>query len=206
MGLLLWLVVALQAGILSLDFEAPQGARTLVAVPPLLLLAAWPLGAAWTLAATSRGPGRAHEKGRRSPPGSPRSWPLVLLARAGLYNFQTYFVRQANDFAVWNAFSTPETLVAREANALGKGYSYYLANFFRDHPTIKFLAPWLTDYQIVSSDMIFPLYQAGDRPVAIFLDAQKTVAFTAGRRYYATALPGASGRPSVARWRCTRSC
>jgi 4-amino-4-deoxy-L-arabinose transferase-like glycosyltransferase/streptogramin lyase len=186
LGLLLWLAVVLQAGILSLEFEAPQSSRALVAAPPVLLLAAWPLGVAWTLVANFVASWTRTGAGRRAAAALTAALICLLLARAGIYNFQTYFGRQANDFAVWNAFSTPETLVAREANALGKGYSYYLANFFGGHPTIRFLAPWLTNYQTVSSDMIFPLYQAGDRPVAIFLDAQKSVAFNAGRRYYAS--------------------
>lgn len=183
-AVLLWLAVGLQGGILSLDFEAPQALRTLPVVPAVCLLAAWPLADTWEAA---RGFARSwawSARGRLVAGTVVCVFLGLLLFRIGYYNYETYFVRQANDFAVWNAYSTPETLAARRAVALGSGYAYYIADYFRDHPTLRFLVPWLKDYQVVSSDLIFPLRRTGDKPVAIFLDAQKSTAFNAGRRYY----------------------
>jgi DNA-binding beta-propeller fold protein YncE len=185
-SLLLWLAVGLQGGILSLDFEAPQAVRTLPVVPVVCLLAAWPLARTWEEMRAFARSWASTVKGRRAAGMAVCVLLTLGLFRIGYYNYHTYFVRQANDFAVWNAYSTPETLVARRANALGDGYSYYIADFIGGHPTMRFLAPWLQDYKSVSSDMVFPLYQSGDRPVAVFLDAQKSVAFNAGRRYYAS--------------------
>src|SRR5262249_57989021 len=41
--LLLWLATTMLSGILSLDFEAPQAARSVGALAPLMLIAALPL-------------------------------------------------------------------------------------------------------------------------------------------------------------------
>ena len=185
-SLLIWLFFALLGGILSLDFEAPQGARTMNAVPVVCLLAALPLAYVWEETRDFARSWALSPRGLRMAGAAVCVLVTVVLLRAAYANGYTYFVRQANDFAVWSAYSTAETIAARRANDLGSGYTFYLANFFTDHPTLRFLTPWLKGYQIVTSDMIFPLYKTGDRPVAIFLDAQKTAAFNAGRRYYPT--------------------
>ena len=93
---------------------------------------------------------------------------VLGLAFSAWFNGYTYFVRQANDAAVWAAYSTPETLVARRANELGSGYAYYIANFYRDTPTLRFLAPWLT------------LTPDGAGPVSGELDGAPTLLQVAG--------------------------
>jgi 4-amino-4-deoxy-L-arabinose transferase-like glycosyltransferase/streptogramin lyase len=183
-SLILWLIVTLLAGILSLDFEAPQGARTLVAVPVVCLLAAWPVGQSWGLLSEFAISWTRSPRGRRIAYGVAAAILTLVLGRIGLDNYQTYFSRQAKDFAVWNAFSAAETIVAKEANALGSGYDYYLADFFSGQPTIRFLAPWLKQYQLVPSGVFFPLRLSGERPAAIFLDAQKAGSYQAAKRYY----------------------
>ncbi len=187
-SLLLWLVICMLGGILSLDFEAPQAVRTIIAVPVLCVIAAKPAAMVWEAVRGFSLSWARSAQGRQAATVVACLVPLVIFVRAGSANFNTYFVRQANDFAVWSAYSTPETITARRANELGSGYSYYIANFIAGTPTMRFLSPWLKTYQVVASDMIFPLYRAGDKPVAIFLDAQKTTAFSAAKRYY----PGAS--------------
>lgn len=46
----IWLAIGLMGGIFSLDWEAPQGARTVVAMPAVAMLAAVPLGLVWEAA------------------------------------------------------------------------------------------------------------------------------------------------------------
>ncbi len=63
----------------------------------------------------------------------------LLLLGIGATNVQTYFVRQAGDFSVWNAYSTPETLAARQLANLSENEVAYVTAFFHNHPTLKFL-------------------------------------------------------------------
>lgn len=134
--LILWLGLLLFPAILSLDFEAPQSYRGIGVVPVTALLAAIPVAYGW---------------------GALRHWfgvmstrvPAMLVACGligiGYANAHLYWFRQIWDSASWPAFSTQETLIAREANRLGESYSFFLDPIFLNTPTIKFLAPWLTD-------------------------------------------------------------
>ena len=55
-------------------------------------------------------------------------------------NAVIYFGHQANDYAVWRAFSTAETLVGKKISELGPDPVYYLSPFFTNHPSIRFHA------------------------------------------------------------------
>ena len=120
--LLLWLAFTLLGGILSLDFESPQSHRANGALTAAYLLAVVPLAVllrAWRLSG-----GRYYPRAVLAP--------LALaLALVGYANYQTYFVAQANDFAVWNAFSTPETIAARLLKELDPAHRCLRDRLFR---------------------------------------------------------------------------
>jgi streptogramin lyase/4-amino-4-deoxy-L-arabinose transferase-like glycosyltransferase len=181
--LLVWLVTGLAGGVFSLDFEAPQALRTLIGVPAIAVLVAL-------------GPAQAWQAGREWLSGfERRTWRRLALASAGVAaalpfaaiaqaQADTYFNRQARDFSSWVAFSTPETLVAREAVRLGPGYRYYLPDVFVGHPTIRYLAPWLQAAKVVQDETILPVDDSQGPPVAILLDYGKQSIFEEAQHLY----------------------
>lgn len=189
--LLLWMLFGLMGGALSLDFEAPQSLRANAALPVAYILAALPLATlsrAWMLAA-----GRYYPHALRAPA------LLLAIAVIGL-NAYTYFVRQANDFAVWNAYSTPETLTARLLADLDPDTDAYVTSFFRGHPTIKFVARNARPYQELNTLDQFPLDFAPDRSALLILNADSRGLYDEARRLYPQAqfeesLPPVKGPP-----------
>ncbi|MDH3675871.1 MAG: glycosyltransferase family 39 protein, partial [Anaerolineae bacterium] len=123
---------ALIGGVFSVDFEAPQALRSIAVIPAVIYFCGLTLIALGREAETALQP-------------LPRRWLVVPVALVAgyilIFNAYTYFVRQANDFASWNAFSAPETLTGRKMAELGPGYIYFLSPFLANHPTIEFLAP-----------------------------------------------------------------
>jgi hypothetical protein len=107
--LLLWIPITLAGGILSSASEAPQGYRTLGALPAVALLA----GDALALIA-----GAMRGALLRVRPRVAQGFVFVTLACVliwcGWLNVDIYFGRQARDPQVWAAFAPAETAVARE--------------------------------------------------------------------------------------------
>ncbi len=168
-------VVLLLGGILSVDFEAPQALRAIGTLLAACFFACLTLERLWV--------------GCRRSFGSRARLPALaiivpLLAYSGWANSYTYFYRQARDFAVWNAFATPETLIARTMKALGHEYDFYVSAFSYQHPTLRFIAPDVTAYRRwdISDDL--PFRESGEKPLCIFLDSQKRSDFLEAQRYY----------------------
>lgn len=171
-------VVLLLGGILSVDFEAPQALRAIGTLLAACFFACLTLERLWV--------GCRKAFGSRA--GLPTLAVIVpLLAYSGWANFHTYFYRQARDFAVWNAFSTPETLTARTMKALGREYDFYVSSFFYKHPTLRFIAPDVTAYKRWDVSGGLPFREPGEKPLFIFLDSQKRSDFLEAQRYYPNA-------------------
>ena len=171
----IWLACGLLGGILSLDFEAPQSLRAIAALPAAYLMAVVPLailGEEWRT-----GGGRYFAGFYR--------WPLgLLLAATAANNFHTYFVRQADDFAVWNAFSTPETIAARLLGELDGGAEGHVISLYHAHPTIRFLARDAPAYARVETDDRLPLPIPAGRDAALILDTERHSLFEEAQRLY----------------------
>ncbi len=174
----LWLAAALLGGILSLDFEAPQSLRAVGSLPAAYLLAAAPLALLPRL--WLEGAGRW----------APR-WAAVpvaaLLLPVLLVNAHTYFVRQANDFASWNAFSTPETIAAGLLNAMPPDTEPWVISFYHGHPTINFLAQDAPEIRQLETTDRLPLPMDAARPVELIMDAERRSLFLEARRLYPNA-------------------
>ncbi len=168
-------VVLLLGGILSVDFEAPQALRAIGTLVAACFFVCLILERLWA--------------GCRKAFGSRAGLPALvvaapLLVYSGWANFHTYFYRQARDFAVWNAFSTPETLTARTMKALGNEYDFYVSAFFYEHPTLRFIAPEVFAYKRWGVSGGLPFREPGEKPLCILLDSQKRSDFLEAQRYY----------------------
>jgi DNA-binding beta-propeller fold protein YncE/4-amino-4-deoxy-L-arabinose transferase-like glycosyltransferase len=171
----LWLLIALLGGILSLDFEAPQSLRAIGSQPAALLLAVAPL---YLLMRTWQSEG-----GRYRPNWvyAPVALLLLPLASSNLY---TYFVRQANDFAVWNAFSTPETITANILNRLDENTTAYVISYFEGHPTLNFVARGVKPYRRLETTDHLPLDWPPGQGVEIITNADSRNLFNEAQRFY----------------------
>jgi hypothetical protein len=172
-----WLAIGLLGGILSLDFEAPQSLRTIGALPAALLCAALPvslLAREWRSGA-----------GRYFPNGGLWLLGAVLLLPAGALNLHTYFVRQAGDFASWNAHSTPETIAARILREADPGLQKYVISLFDGHPTVRFLAGGV-EYHRVETNAMLPLLGEMPEGMLLVVDAERQALYEEARRIYTT--------------------
>ena len=120
----LWLCVMMLSGIMSLDWEAPQMARTVVAIPAIYAIASIPLAKVW--GAWDGVAAAVHDAKKR------RAAQAVIgasvLAAAGLLlylNVDRYFNLQANSKEVYYSYSTIETVVARRVAELGPTANRY---------------------------------------------------------------------------------
>lgn len=159
--LLLWLVLLLLPGVLSLDFEAPQSYRSIGVIPVTSLLAALPIAYAWNIV--------WRWLGSISVRVLDLAVTCVLLV-AGYSNFDVYWFRQIWDNASWAEFSTQATLIAREANRLGPTYSVYMDPVFVGQPTISFVAPQLTNQLPFDPSTVLP-FRIADNAVVFGSDA-----------------------------------
>ena len=176
--LLLWLVIALMGGVLSLDFEAPQSLRSIAVLPAVYILATLPLfvlSEEWTT-----GGGRYY-------PATATGMIALLLLPSAFYNVDTYFRRQARDFASWNAFSTPETLTARILNELGADDSAYVISLYDQHPTVRFLAQGAGAYRRLETTASLPVVDASGGDLVLIMDAERRDLYEEALRTY----PGA---------------
>lgn len=177
--LLCWMVIMLLGGILSLDFEAPQSLRAIGTLPVAYLLAVVPIDALWHAWRQTRFGGRF-----------PRLfvWPLLaLLVYVGVLNVNKYFVRQANDFAVWNAHSTPETIAANFLRSEGDEADFYIISFLHNHPTLRFVARGYENYHRLETTDRFPLRVAPERDVVLIMNAESRSLYEDARRFYPNA-------------------
>ncbi|MFN2200500.1 MAG: glycosyltransferase family 39 protein [Caldilineaceae bacterium] len=177
--LLAWLALGLMGGVLSLDFEAPQSLRSITALPAALVLAVVPLSMLNTEWVSSGG---------RYVPNAAPTIMAILLLPAALYNLNTYFVRQAHDFASWNAFSTPETLTASILNSLGPNTQAHVISLYDNHPTVRFLAHNAGPTETLATTASLPIVDSSDRDLVLILDAERRDLFEEAIRTYPNAI------------------
>ncbi|MBX3015304.1 MAG: hypothetical protein KF832_27540 [Caldilineaceae bacterium] len=187
--LLIWLGVMLLGGVLSLGFEAPQSLRSIGTLPVAYLLALVPLYAlqqAW------------HKSGGTAYPQYFVVPLCALLLWSGYDNIYTYFYRQANDFASWNAFSTPETIAAEILAGLDDQTEAYVISYFQGHPTLNFLVRTGRPYRRIETTDHLPLAWPEGKNVVLILNADSRSIFDEAKRYYPAARFEEIGPPSGA--------
>jgi 4-amino-4-deoxy-L-arabinose transferase-like glycosyltransferase len=193
----IWLCIGLLGGIMSLDWEAPQGARSVVAMPAVAMLAALPLGLAWKaakdalkrknlVATTSVVPEAAKaattedvvvrtsvipEAAKTATTSG--SWTAALgvvlvLACVGRFNFNRYFNEQMKSVEVFYAHSARETTTARYVNALGPGYWIYLQTL--NAPIVRLIADRQEDFRFFMPIDHLPLKEHVDRDIVYLFE------------------------------------
>ncbi|MEM7127722.1 MAG: PA14 domain-containing protein [Chloroflexota bacterium] len=173
--LVLWLILALLGGILSLDFEAPQSLRSIVSLPVAYLLAAVPVYLVW----------RAWD--RSVTPYFPRTFgwlALVLLIPIGWSNYHTYFVRQMTNFATWNAYSTPETITAETLNQLDDQTEAYVISYFHGHPVMGYVARDAKPFKRLETTDHLPMPWPQEGNVLMIMNAESRSLFDEAKRFY----------------------
>ena len=167
---------ALLGGILSVDFEAPQSLRSIAAFPALIYF----IGLALAIL------GREAEDSLKPP--SNKIWLVgsvgILASFMIFYNAYTYFVRQANDFASWVSFSTPETISARRMAELGTDYMHFVSPFLINHPVLRYLAPDIDDQRPLIPSISLPIREQPERPVALLIHTEDAEIYEQAQRLY----------------------
>ncbi len=168
MGLLAaWFVAMIAAGILSLDFEAPQGARSSGLPAVIALIAAIPLERASRAVVPRRGRLSEIAGGGLA---------LGLLAAALVLNWWTYFHRQRWDGSAWAAYSTPETKIAEVVKAEGEGADVYVPPAFVGGPTETFVVGHPITPLPLSGASELPLVNAGRNAIVFLLGSERAAA------------------------------
>ena len=189
--LLGWFVIMLLPGVLSLEFEAPQALRSIGAIPAAVLLATLGLER-FTV------PFRPLFNSAQSSVFAVAGVALVVALNAG-----TYFGAQANSFAVWNGFSTAESMVGRRlAEADPQGEQALVSVFYRGHPAVRFYSS--ASPETLNAIEHLPLRQ--NVTTTLFMEPQEEATYQLVQRYYPQAeCTGARRRPQepVVLYTCT---
>lgn len=205
----LWFFGLLAGGVFSLSFEAPQSLRAIGTLPVVYILGMVPLSFLWQnwRAAGGAGPGGGEESSqrerwsrvlRRGRParsavlglvswrGGPALFVAVLAAAAALYNYRAYFVRQMNDFAVWNAYSTGETIaaeiVAKQVDR--KDSELFLTSHFFGHPAVRFVGSQEPYFRKVAYTDTLPMPLPPDRDAVFLMDPNRRNFYEQARSFY----------------------
>ena len=175
-----WGAASLAGGIFTIPYEAPQAMRTLGTTPVLALLVA--LGLVLALDRAAAYMPRFGVRAAFAVGG-------VVVAIVALVNVSTFFGPQMRDPAVWQSFSTRETLPARAALAAPSAYEAILAS--------QAIAPSLEQQLMVPTiqntirtfDVTTDLPYRGTGPGLIVLEAEHDTGLAdAVSRYYPDAL------------------
>jgi 4-amino-4-deoxy-L-arabinose transferase-like glycosyltransferase/sugar lactone lactonase YvrE len=180
--LLLWFGAMISAGILSLDFEAPQGARSFGLTAVVSLMAAVPLARAARAVAGERA-GRFRAL-------AAACLVVALLGVATHSSWTTYFDRQSWDPAVWAAFSTPETKIGEVIRAEGADADVYVPPVLLGGPTESLILGHPIEANPFERGRDLPLEPRGRRAIVFFQGNEQETA-TLLRLYY----PGVTLEP-----------
>lgn len=184
--LLVWMAVIIQGGIWSLEFEAPQGYRTVGLTPAVAMLAAVPLALLWSLAADCRDAaiagGAVHRIAGYVMAAVALAVTLFILTQTAWTNFDMYFNKQLRRSDAWASYSTDATFVGREVARLGNEYVINCSPFLAGLPTITFLAPHVHEPRRFEAARDLPVTDT--RPAAFLLSYVERPVFELLKTYY----------------------
>ncbi|MYC07469.1 MAG: hypothetical protein F4X57_09915 [Chloroflexi bacterium] len=171
-----WILVMIMPGVLTIPWEAPQSLRSITVIPAVIALIAIAIGFLWNVGRSIQLPlarvGTACVV-------------AVLLAAIAYTNINAYFGQQANDPDVYSAYSTDETLMARDlAEQATRGYSPMVSRQFR-HSLVASLFGFRFPRQTIGAPANIPLNSdAVWRGAAIYLEPRESGFYDTLKAYY----------------------
>ncbi|MBL7182819.1 MAG: glycosyltransferase family 39 protein [Anaerolineae bacterium] len=168
--LLAWFFLTLLTGFLSI--EAPHAHRTLGAAPAAILFA--------SLFLSRLGGGLAPVLGKRA-----FHLALAVLVLVVAYSgYDQYFNRMPTEQAVWGAFSSDATVVARHVSALSADHYLYVSYPYSGSPAVGFMTYGQPPCQLFDLVASLPATRARDGKVAYVLGSGYEGLLPVLRRYY----------------------
>ena len=179
LSLPVWIVVMIMPGVLTIPWEAPQSLRAITVIPAVIALIAVAIGFIWD---------KARAFGYPVLRVGAAACIAGLLVVIGYANINAYFGVQANNPEVYAAYSTDETLMARDlAERAERGYSPMVSRQFR-HSLVASLFGHRFPRQTISAPTNIPLDPAQVwRGAAIYLEPRESGFYDALRAYYPSA-------------------
>jgi len=174
-----WVVIMIIPGTLSIPWESPQSLRSIAVIPAVIALITLAVGGIWQS-------GRALKLpiARYIAPIAASAL-LVVIAYA---NIEAYFGEQANHPAVYSAFSTSDTLMARDSSdQIRRGYNPMVSRQFKFSSTADLFGSGFYRETIAAPTNI-PLSPSQVwRGAAIYLEPRESGFYDTLRAYYPTA-------------------
>ncbi|MCW1970518.1 MAG: PA14 domain-containing protein [Anaerolineae bacterium] len=167
-------------GIFSLDFEAPQGYRTNGVYFPVVYFATLPLAAALQ---ASRQLALSHIA-KKAAYGAALAGVGGLLWLIGQSNLDTFFNKQRYATDAWSVQSTSETFAGREMNRLAETHDLVVSSMFAGHPSVRFIAPNVTNYKVFNPNDVLVLGNPNNRGVAYLLDTGLESLYNQLQKYF----------------------
>ena len=174
-----WVLVMIMPGVLTIPWESPQSLRSIAVIPAVIALIAITIGLIWNLGWSARFPvvrlGTAAAI-------------AALLAIVGYANLNAYFGDQANSPEVYAAYSTDETLMARDAaDQAARGYVPMVSRQFR-HSLVASLFGHRFPRQTIGAPTNIPIDpQMVWHGAAIYLEPRESGFYDTLRAYYPSA-------------------
>ena len=171
-----WILVMIMPGVLTIPWEAPQSLRAITVIPAVIALIAVAIGFLWDKALSLRLP--ALRVGAAT-------CIAGLLVVIGYANINAYFGEQANSPEVYAAYSTDETLIARDmAEQAERGYSPMVSRQFR-HSLVASLFGHRFPRQTIAAPTNIPLDpESVWLGAAIYLEPRESGFYDTLRAYY----------------------
>lgn len=192
--MLLVFAIMLLAGILSLDFEAPQSLRSIGVIPALVYFVTLPVAA---MAEAAR-----PLLQRTGPPALLRvgtwMWSLRMPIAAGALvlvigvvaylNLHTFFVVQQNDPSAWASYSTAETITANEMRKNQADYDFLITAVYDRGPITSFLAAEVKNEQRWTATDRLPVVRSDPgKGLIILLDGTMVPTYLEAKQIYPSA-------------------
>lgn len=174
-----WVLIMIIPGTLSIPWESPQSLRSIAVIPAVIALITLAVGYIWQS-------GRALKL-----PIARYVAPIIasaLLAVIAYTNINAYFGEQANDPAVYSAFSTSDTLMARDsADQIRRGYNPMVSRQFKFSSTADLFGSGFYR-ETIAAPVNIPLSPSQVwRGAAIYLEPRESGFYDTLRAYYPTA-------------------
>jgi sugar lactone lactonase YvrE/4-amino-4-deoxy-L-arabinose transferase-like glycosyltransferase len=158
--LLVWLLLGLLPGMLSLADSNPHSLRAIASLPAAFLLAAVTADRAWEgVAQGLRGQVFPYRVGLA----------VILLILVGRANYVTYFNQQAQNESVYYDYDPIQTEVARYIKAMGNTHRVYVSRYFTNHSDVKFIS-YGVPYQDFDLNAHLPIREEVDQDVLFILE------------------------------------